>query len=191
MKYSEESQKLIQKDPCDPDPCGPNTNNHNNGIFCACTCKPNYFGNPKGGCKRECEANTDCPIDKECKNFRCKDACIRSKCAYNALCTATDHKAICTCPDESTGNPYEECIAITTSKTQKDFAVKRNLLVSRWRSRFAGDWDELYHKFSCFFFGFKRSWRFHCSIVCLFYSNFLFICMKLTDCCYTNEVQSL
>ena len=83
------------------------------------------------------------PIDKECKNFRCKDACIRSKCAYNALCTATDHKAICTCPDESTGNPYEECIAITTSKTQKDFAVKRNLLVSRWRSRFAGGWNEV------------------------------------------------
>ena len=126
----------MQKDPCDPDPCGPNTNNHNNGIFCACTCKPNYFGNPKEGCKRECESNTDCPNDKICSNYRCKDPCVGSKCAYNALCTSVDHEAICKCPDDATGNPHEECIAIATSKEQNILRCKRILMVSWCCSRF-------------------------------------------------------
>ena len=90
-------------------------------------CKPNYFGNPENvefGCHRECDAHKDCPIDKVCDKYRCKDPCIGAGCAYNALCTAVNHKAICMCPKSSTGNPYEECTSITTtSKITKDFDV--------------------------------------------------------------------
>ena len=104
------------KDPCKPDPCGSNTDKHISGNnACECMCKPNYFGNPKEGCKRECEISSDCPIDMACDNYRCKDPCVRAGCAYNALCTAVNHQAICLCPESMTGNPYDECVSETTT----------------------------------------------------------------------------
>jgi hypothetical protein len=84
-------------------------------------CKSNYFGNAQKGCHRECEENANCPIDKLCDNYRCKDPCLGAGCAYNALCTAVNHEAICLCPQSSTGNPHDECIAIATSKIKRLF----------------------------------------------------------------------
>ena len=90
-------------------------------------CKPNYYGDPRKGCRRECEANSDCPIDKVCDNYRCKDPCIGAGCAYNALCTVDNHQSFCRCPDSSTGDPYDECITITTSKIKR-YLVEINFL---------------------------------------------------------------
>ena len=64
----------------------------------------------------------DCPINKYCdENYRCRDPCIGASCAYNALCTAINHQAICVCPESSTGDPYDECVSITKSKNKGVF----------------------------------------------------------------------
>ena len=98
-------------------------------------CKPNYFGNPQVGCRRECNVMVDCPIDKYCdENYRCRDPCIGASCAYNALCTAINHQAICVCPESSTGDPYDECVAITKSKNTGVFGGA--IHVPWWNGRF-------------------------------------------------------
>lgn len=73
----------------------------------------------------ECLTNLDCPNDRECDlvSHKCKSPC--HVCGPNAICTATNHQAICLCPPRYTGNaidlvygcqepPIQQQIPITT-----------------------------------------------------------------------------
>ncbi|KAM7351931.1 LOW QUALITY PROTEIN: uncharacterized protein ACRADG_004633 [Cochliomyia hominivorax] len=104
--------------PCNPSPCGPNTEcrTHNNAG--SCVCLPNYFGNPYEGCRPECVLNSDCPSSKACIQTRCQDPCPGT-CGHNAICHVTNHLAICTCYPGYSGDPYSICHQKKQSKALK------------------------------------------------------------------------
>ncbi|XP_029680457.1 neurogenic locus notch homolog protein 3-like, partial [Formica exsecta] len=129
---------------CDPSPCGPNTRCSvlENG-FAKCTCLPGYIESPNTirGCVPQvdqCEINP-CGLGARCNNTRVPpcycpdlmignpykscgarpaepyDPCLLSPCGKNAICTAVDGIAKCTCIPPFVGNPYidgceAECI---------------------------------------------------------------------------------
>lgn len=92
------------KDPCNPSPCGFNTNCRD-GI---CTCLEEYQGDPYIGCKPECVVNTDCPLDLVCTRNKCTNPCPGT-CAPSAQCNVYNHIPICTCPEGTSGNAFIEC----------------------------------------------------------------------------------
>ncbi|KAG7155061.1 Neurogenic locus Notch protein-like 4, partial [Homarus americanus] len=106
-----EIKKESPVDPCNPSPCGSNTNCavKENGQA-VCTCFPNYFGNPYLECRVECTINSDCPKYLACVNQKCRDPCQPGTCGLNAVCDAVNHQAICTCPRRYDGNPKVECV---------------------------------------------------------------------------------
>lgn len=103
-EYKETSKVHPTSDPCDPSPCGSNTN-CDNGV---CECIKNYFGDPYTGCRPECTMNTDCSPNKACLNNRCVDPCVNT-CGLNANCDVVNHIPACTCPPKHTGDPFSHC----------------------------------------------------------------------------------
>ena len=104
-------------DPCDPSPCGPNTEctvtGNGNPI---CRCLPTYIPKPDTitGCGRECERDPDCGSGNICQNYRCTarpDPCKPSPCGPNTECSVNRlGNPVCTCiggfapqPDTITG----------------------------------------------------------------------------------------
>lgn len=101
--------------PCEPSPCGPNTQcsvGTNNFPVCACT--PGFFGeaDSEEGCKPECQVDDDCSSDLYCVNTRCVDPCP-SACGINSLCEVNTHRPVCYCPAGFIGNPYTRCEEIS------------------------------------------------------------------------------
>nr|UEK51539.1 NOTCH1-like protein [Parasacculina yatsui] len=107
------------RDVCVPNPCGSNAEcNHGtdreNKPRPVCTCAKGYFGNPLISCARgECENSQDCASTKACYNYSCVNPCFDSTgtsvCGTNAQCDVKNHKAICSCLREYTGDPLTEC----------------------------------------------------------------------------------
>lgn len=95
------------QDPCNPSPCGFNSE-CNNGI---CTCLNEYFGDPYIGCKPECIMNIDCSTDKVCSRNKCINPCPGA-CATTAECVVYNHIPMCTCPQGTTGNAFRECYRV-------------------------------------------------------------------------------
>lgn len=94
----------IAEDPCQPSPCGPNSECHD-GV---CSCLPEYQGDPYRGCRPECILNSECSRDKACINQKCRDPCPGT-CADNALCEVHNHIPMCHCPDDMEGNAFLMC----------------------------------------------------------------------------------
>merc|ERR1719412_972207 len=93
--YVCQSQRCVFKpDPCDPSPCGPNTEcsvtPNGNPI---CRCLPNYIPNPDTitGCKEK------------------PDPCNPSPCGTNAECIPNGDNANCKCPPGHQGDPFVFC----------------------------------------------------------------------------------
>lgn len=93
-----------EPDACNPSPCGPNAV-CNRGL---CTCIHNYFGDPYVGCRPECTMNTDCSPTKACINQHCLDPCP-GVCGQSAKCDVINHIPTCTCPPQTTGDPFVAC----------------------------------------------------------------------------------
>jgi hypothetical protein len=116
--YVCQSQRCVEKpDPCDPSPCGPNTEcevgRAGNPI---CRCLPTYIPQPDTitGCGRECERDPDCRQGMVCASYRCQprpDPCLPSPCGPNTQCNENRQgNPVCTClegfqpqPDTITG----------------------------------------------------------------------------------------
>jgi len=101
----------VPQDPCNPSPCGANA-------ICrdgACTCLPEYRGDPYTACRPECVQNPDCPLDKACVRNKCFDPCI-GVCGQNAKCTVINHTPMCACPDGMSGNAFAACYPIIQGK---------------------------------------------------------------------------
>lgn len=69
-----------------------------------------YFINddcfPSDGCR----SSFNCPSDKTCINEKCLSPCVQSgACGANALCTSSNHVAVCNCPSGFRGDPLSEC----------------------------------------------------------------------------------
>ena len=95
-------------DPCQPNPCGPNSSPSVSGTRCVCTCDPEYFGDPYSGCRPECTYNEDCPYEKACVRNKCVDPCI-GVCGENAECRVVNHNPICSCIQNYIGDPFVRC----------------------------------------------------------------------------------
>lgn len=92
------------RDPCNPSPCGYNTQ-CNGGV---CTCLPEFQGNPYAGCRPECVLNQDCPRDRACIRSKCTDPCPGT-CGTQATCIVMNHIPTCSCPEGYSGNPFIIC----------------------------------------------------------------------------------
>lgn len=62
----------------------------------------------------ECESDDDCPDYRYCnlETQTCDDPCAIKRCGVNALCNATDHRAVCQCIAGYVGDPYVLCSKI-------------------------------------------------------------------------------
>lgn len=99
----------ITYSPCSNSPCGTNAVcKEQNGVG-ACTCLPEYFGNPYIHCKPECVLNSDCDHKRSCVNMKCVDPC-ENLCGLNTECRVTNHRPVCSCLDNHFGNPLDMCI---------------------------------------------------------------------------------
>lgn len=98
----------LPSDPCNPSPCGSNAVCKERNGAGACSCLPNYFGDPYINCRPECVQNSDCPRTKSCLNMKCIDPC-ENLCGFNAVCRVTNHQPVCSCEPGFTGNPMRIC----------------------------------------------------------------------------------
>ena len=100
------------QDPCPFEQCGVNAECSVRNHRPKCTCLPDHIGNPYDRCRRpECLTDPDCSTTLTCRNEKCVDPC---DCAQNADCTPRNHRGICNCIPDFTGDPYG--IACSPSK---------------------------------------------------------------------------
>lgn len=93
--------------PCQPSPCGPNSQCREVNNQAVCSCLPTYVGSPPG-CRPECVVSSECSYDKACSNQKCVDPCPNT-CGQNAKCRVNNHSPICYCMDGYTGDPFSRC----------------------------------------------------------------------------------
>jgi hypothetical protein len=97
-------------DPCQPSPCGPNSQCQKTNGHAVCSCLPSYVGNPPS-CRPECVQNSDCPSSLACINMKCQNPCT-GLCGVNAECSVIYHRGICQCAAKYTGDPFTQCSLI-------------------------------------------------------------------------------
>ncbi|KAG8232833.1 hypothetical protein J437_LFUL013159, partial [Ladona fulva] len=105
--------------PCNPSPCGVNAVCREKKGAGACSCLPDYYGDPYTGCRPQCVLNTDCPRGKACLANKCTDPCPGT-CALNAHCTVPQHSPSCNCNPGYTGDPFRQCTPIQSTQVQEN-----------------------------------------------------------------------
>ncbi|KAI4480699.1 hypothetical protein M0802_014155, partial [Mischocyttarus mexicanus] len=103
----------VEKDPCNPSPCGSNSQCKRINDQAVCSCIPGYLDSPPN-CRPECIISSDCPSNMACNNQKCIDPC-RGTCGIRAQCLVINHNPICSCPGDLTGDPFTMCIFIHIS----------------------------------------------------------------------------
>ena len=78
-----------------------------------CVCPPGTIGDPytktcEPIVRDECQTNGDCANDRECDSNTRKCVSPCHVCGPRAICTATNHAAICLCPPRFTGNAIDQ-----------------------------------------------------------------------------------
>lgn len=96
--------------PCQPNPCGANSQCREVNGQSVCSCLPSYEGRPPN-CRPQCITNSECSLDKSCMNRKCTDPC-QGSCGINAQCQVINHSPICSCNEKYTGNPLSKCYLI-------------------------------------------------------------------------------
>lgn len=94
-------------DPCQPSPCGPNSQCRVVGEIPSCSCLKDFTGVPPN-CRPECVSNVECPNHLACINQKCKDPCP-GLCGQNAECRVISHAANCICLIGFIGDPFSSC----------------------------------------------------------------------------------
>lgn len=100
--------------PCQPNPCGANSQCREINGQTVCSCLPNYVGSPPS-CRPECTVSSECPQNQACINLKCANPCPGT-CGLNALCQTINHSPICSCNDQFTGDPFTKCFSIPRKK---------------------------------------------------------------------------
>lgn len=106
----------VRRNPCNPSPCGPNSQCKEVNEQAVCSCVPGYLGNPPN-CRSECVTSADCALNRACVNQKCIDPCPGT-CGIGALCQIINHNPICSCPAQLTGDPFTRCIQIRTLQSK-------------------------------------------------------------------------
>lgn len=94
-------------EPCNPSPCGPNSQCKNVNQQAVCSCQQEYQGTPPN-CRPECVVNNECPSNRACHKYKCTDPCPGT-CGLNARCEVINHNPICTCSPGLIGDPFTRC----------------------------------------------------------------------------------
>lgn len=102
--------------PCQPSPCGPNSQCREVNGQPVCSCLKEYIGSPPA-CRPECTSSSECPTDKACVNRKCVDPCP-GVCGQNAQCQVRNHSPICSCNDGFTGDAFTRCFRIPPQKAE-------------------------------------------------------------------------
>ena len=109
------------QNPCSFERCGVNAECSVRNHRPKCICLPDHIGNPYDRCRKpECLVDPDCSTTLTCRNEKCVDPC---DCARNAECNPRNHRGICKCIPDYTGDPYG--IACTPSKIISLLALLR------------------------------------------------------------------
>jgi len=95
------------ENPCE-NLCGDNAKCTVRNHRATCSCPEDFLGDPFTRCYPECVEHEECPRHKACFSFRCTDPC-EGACGINANCEVKNHKAICSCPKDYVGHPFERC----------------------------------------------------------------------------------
>lgn len=96
--------------PCQPSPCGPNSQCREVNEQAVCSCLPEYVGSPPM-CRPECTSSTECSLDKACVNQKCQDPCP-GVCGLQAICNVRNHVPLCSCKNGYTGDPFTRCYSM-------------------------------------------------------------------------------
>jgi hypothetical protein len=112
-------------DPCNPSPCGPNSQCRQVNGQGVCSCLPNYIGSPPG-CRPECVVSSECPQNRACLNQKCVDPCP-GPCGLNTRCEVINHSPICSCRQGFTGDPFSRCFAIPRKPSQHYCLAEKSL----------------------------------------------------------------
>jgi hypothetical protein len=94
--------------PCNPSPCGQNSQCRAVNGQSVCSCVPGFIGSPPA-CRPECVTSAECPLNEACVNQKCIDPCPGT-CGLNAKCQVVNHNPICSCPPDYTGDPFVRCL---------------------------------------------------------------------------------
>lgn len=103
----EEIVEVPPTNPCQPSPCGPNSECRSAGGSPSCSCLSGFVGSPPN-CRPECVSNSDCSYNLACTNNKCKDPCPGT-CGLNAECRVVSHTPNCICVAGFTGDPFRQC----------------------------------------------------------------------------------
>lgn len=95
------------RDPCNPNPCGPNSICRVVNAHAVCSCQPGLIGAPPS-CRPECVVSAECPLTQACLNNKCVNPCPGT-CGVSAKCQVINHNPICSCPPGLTGDPFRLC----------------------------------------------------------------------------------
>lgn len=98
----------VPTNPCNPSPCGPNSQCREINGQAVCSCVPGFIGSPPT-CRPECVTSAECPLNEACQNQKCINPCPGT-CGIGANCQVVNHNPICTCPPRYTGDPFVRCI---------------------------------------------------------------------------------
>lgn len=96
--------------PCQPSPCGPNSQCKEVNGQAVCSCASTYIGSPPN-CRPECIVSSECPSNKACMVQKCTDPCPGT-CGLKTSCTVINHSPICSCQQGYTGDPFTRCYPI-------------------------------------------------------------------------------
>lgn len=101
----------VVTNPCQPSPCGPNSQCREINKQAVCSCILGFIGSPPT-CRPECVTSSECPLNEACFNQKCINPCPGT-CGTGAMCQVVNHNPICTCPSRQTGDPFIRCIQIS------------------------------------------------------------------------------
>lgn len=103
-------EQIVETNPCNPSPCGANSQCKEIKEQAVCSCLPTFIGSPPN-CRPECMVSSECRLHLACLNQKCTDPCTGS-CGENAICNVINHSPICICKNGLTGNPFTRCYPI-------------------------------------------------------------------------------
>ena len=102
--------------PCNAIMCGNHATCKVESHKAACACPEGFEGDPMEACTETgCRSNMDCKRNERCNlpSKECMPVCTATACAMNAICTAANHRKICTCHAPFQGDGYDKCIKVS------------------------------------------------------------------------------
>lgn len=109
-KLSSSAREPEPQNPCQPSPCGPNSQCKELNNQAVCSCLPTYIGSPPG-CRPECISSSECPSQLACINQKCVNPCP-DPCGLKTNCVVVNHSPICSCLPGHSGDPFTRCTPI-------------------------------------------------------------------------------